>query len=211
MTFNLYYFSNSGGDLFLELIKKNNYSILQSIYKDPNEISLWNKSKNKKIVCVVDLKTQTELAYRNKDWLFKYYNEEIFFNNVLVRICKSISNNDQSVVIADIETLINYKNLDVKKKLLAEYSGVLKQIKNKDFALIYKEVAARFGVEINGKEYFIGYKHCVNISTADFVFDLNDMVNSYGEVIFSKLNLPYDKKICAEIVNNWKLKNYGKY
>jgi hypothetical protein len=204
MNYDLFCFENSGGDLIVDLLKfSKNLHLLDNVFLNPNTVNFWQQSKNKKIVSVVDLETQIKLSIKNKNWFFKYYNENIFFNNLLVRLLKSETNNQSLVLITTIEELVNLSDRDLKKKILKKYSGAIKKIIKKDFSMIYDTFAPRFSYNDNGQLLFNGYKNSTDLSNADVVINLNKLIESNGKILFDKLSIEY-KNDYQEVVNSWK-------
>jgi hypothetical protein len=208
MKYDLFYFDNSGGDLILKLLESANRSdLIGNIFLNPNTNTNWVKSTNKKIIIVVDLYTQMTISLKHKNWLFKYYNETVYFDNSLAHLCATrFSDKNQFHLFKTVDELLHSSDKTIKKKLLVE-GGYLKQLIKKDTSVVYATLCARYGTKINGQEVFAGYKNSVDLNNADIVIQLETLLESHGKDLFDQLSIKYNPEYKI-LVDQWKGQNY---
>lgn len=206
--YDLFYFDSTGGELVEELLTASgNIDTIKNVYVNPNTDQQWHESKNKKIVLFYDLEKQIKLSIKNKNWFFKYYNEETFFNHLLARSCKSLTDNEKLVIVSSKRELNELKDKNLKKTLLTQYHGHIKDILIKrDFDLLYQHFFDRFGIVYKNKKIFRGYVNSVDLKTADVVIDLQTLIDTGGKSLFDQLGLRYQENY-KQIVDTWKDKN----
>ncbi len=200
--YDLFYFEGTGGDLIVELLKQsNNQAILKNIFVNPNTSQQWKNSVNKKIVCLADFKTHTEIAYKTKTWFFRHFDEEVFFNNLLGRSMRPETDKNNLVLISNINELKLLNNRLLTKKIIKKYHGHIKAIVyNRDFDLVLEHLKVRF---CDHESFlFKGYINSIQLDTAHIVIDLLELINSNGKILFDQLSLPYNQTY-SKIVQQW--------
>lgn len=205
--YDLFCFENSGEDLVIDLLKAaGQIELVDSLILNPTTIAHWNNSNNKKIVLIATLQNQMSISLKKKNWLFKYFNESVFFDKLLCNFCATFSNETQSVLIQNIDDFVHSTDKDLKKRLITDSGDYLKKILNKEKSLIYKLLFDRFGTVENGREVFAGYKNSVDLQKADVVIYLETLLKTNGKNLFDQLSINY-KQEYKDIINRWKEMN----
>lgn len=204
--YDLFYFEGTGGDLVVELLKQsNNRDILKNIFINPSTSQQWKNSVNKKIVCLVNFKTQTEIAYKNRIWFFKHFDNEVFFNSLLGRSLRPETDENNQILISNIDEFKSIDNQELVRKIVKKYRGHLKSIVyDQDFDLILEHLKIRF--YDNNSSLFKGYINSTHLDSADVIIDLLELINSNGKILFDKLSLPYNQSY-SKIVRCWQKVN----